>query len=443
MLVGVVLPSAVALPVARAVVWSDPVALQPNVNIAAGAVDVAAGRTLVAWEGSTGVWAAIARSNSGFTKQRLSRFRVANGATRVLVVNARGDAAIAWETRPLPRPDKPGLPPGALFLAYRAAGGRFGSPHRVARGALGADMGIDSRGDVTIVWRQAAAHRRSAGLYVARRLRSGRFGTARRVVRGRVVGFSLALNGAGRAALVWEQGRLATPALLCAAAPSGGGFGRPVTLVDSRQGAGSFDTGVDAGGRVTVAWEGPYDGAGTGIPYAGVNVTTVWPTATIAGRTQRLQNPVGGRLGYMGVRVVVDRRGDAAAVWDAYAPGTSIDPRIVVARRSGQGTFSSARVVGTGDVGGGFDAAIGPTGSLAVAWESNYRIKASLAAGPTASLPRAHIVSPPHQGAAAPSVAISAHGQARILWQSLGPDHPQPSGSDEFPLLLSTSRGIR
>src|SRR6476659_3415187 len=109
MLVWAVLPFAVASPVARAVVWSEPVALQPNVNISAGAIDVAAGRTLVAWEGSTGVWAAIAQANGRFAEQRLSRFYVANVATRVLAVNSRGDAVIAWETRALPRPDKSGL----------------------------------------------------------------------------------------------------------------------------------------------------------------------------------------------------------------------------------------------------------------------------------------------------------------------------------------------
>jgi hypothetical protein len=440
MLVWAVLPFAVASPVARAVVWSEPVALQPNVNISAGAIDVAAGRTLVAWEGSTGVWAAIAQSNGRFAEQRLSRFHVANVAARMLAVNSRGDAVIAWETRALPRPDKSGLPPGTLFVAYRRAGGRFGSPLRVARGTLGADMAIDSRGDATIVWRQSTIHRRPAGLYVAQRLRSGRLTTARRVVRGRVLGFLLANNGAGEAALVWEQGQLPTPALQSATAPPGGGFSRPVTLVDDRQGAGPFDAGIDAGGRVTVAWEGPYDGAGAGMPYAAVNVTGVEPGTRTAGPSQRLQDPVGGQLGYTGVRVVVDRHGDAAAVWDAFAPGTSIGPRVVVARRVGPAPFGPGRVIGTGDVAGGFDAAIAPTGPLAVAWESNYRIKASLAEGPKATLRRARTVSPPHQGAAAPSIAIAARGQARILWQSLGPDQPRPGGSDKSPLLLSTTR---
>ncbi len=430
-----VLPFAMASPLAMASTWSAPIALQPNVDISASAVDVAGGHTIVAWEGNTGVWAAISRSKGGFAEQRLSRFPVANVATRVLMVDSRGDAVIAWETRASLRPDRQGVPPGTLFVAYRPAGGRFGAPHRVARGTQGADLGIDSRGDVTIVWRQAATHQHSPGLYVTRRLRSGRYGLARRIISGHPLEVTLAVNGADDAALVWEQGQQLVPALLCSTALPGSGFGPPVTLVDSHQGAGPFDAGIDAAGRVTVAWEGPYDGASTGTPYAAVNVTTVDRAGTAAGPTERLQDPGGDQLGDTGVRLVVDRHGDAAAVWDTQAP------RIVVARRSGQGPFEAPQVLGTGDVGGGFDVAIGPTGALAVAWESHYRIKTSLAPGPTESLQRPTTVSPPGQGAAEPAVAVLANGQSRIAWQSLGPDQPQPGGSSKDPLLLSTSRG--
>ena len=90
-------------------------------------------------------------------------------------------------------------------------------------------------------------------------------------------------------------------------------------------------------------------------------------------------------------------------------------------------------VIGTGDVGGEFDAAIAPTGSLAVAWESNYRINASLAAGPMATLQRGHTVSPPHQGAAAPSIAIAGRGQARVLSGRVSvPINHSPTGQTSF-----------
>ena len=63
-----------------------------------------------------------------------------------------------------------------------------------------------------------------------------------------------------------------------------------MTFVDDQEGAGPFDAGIHAGGRVTSLWEGPYDGAGANA-FAGVNVTTADPGDATVGPTQVLQGP--------------------------------------------------------------------------------------------------------------------------------------------------------
>jgi hypothetical protein len=429
--------------VAVAGVWSAPVVLQPNVNVAASAVDSAGGQTVAAWEGNTGVWTAVSEPVGGFFEQRLSSAKVANVSSRLLVVDSRGDAVVAWETRALPSPTGQGLPPGTLWVAYRPAGERFGRPRRLARFTEGADLGIDRRGVVTIVWDQAGVHGRRPGLSVVERLRNGRYGRARRVVAGSVLGFSLAMNGRDDAALVWEQGTLDSSALLCATRRRGREFGRAVDLVGAGQGAGPFDVGIDSAGRATVAWEGPYDGAGAGSPFRSVNTVTVDVGAQRPGSVQRLRSPGGGQLGDGGVRVVVDPRGDATAVWDTAARGARTGPGIVVARRRPGHRFAAGRKVGTGDTGGGFDAAIASTGALLVAWQSNYEIRATFANGPRDPLGQPSQVSPPQNAAADPTVALNSHGQSLVLWQDLGPNAPGSSTSNNTPLLLATTTSSR
>jgi hypothetical protein len=139
------------------------------------------------------VWADVLSARGVGSVQRITGARIANVETRLLVVDARGDAVIAWETRPLPKPTAGELPPGTLYVAYRDAGGRFGVPHRIARRTEGADVGIDARGAVTIAWDQAAAHGHKASLEVVQRRRDGRYSTATRVAHGAVIGLSLAV----------------------------------------------------------------------------------------------------------------------------------------------------------------------------------------------------------------------------------------------------------
>ena len=425
---------------ARASAWSRPVVLQPNVDMAAAAVDVAAGRTIAAWEGSTGVWAAISGRGGRLVRQRLSQARIANVVTRLLVVNARGDAALAWETRALPSPTASGLPPGVLFVAYRRADGRFGRTHRVASATDGADIAIDRRGEVTIVWEGLSAAHRPAGLYVTHRERDGRYGRTRRLIDHRTGDFALEVDPRGDMALVWTEGGLASPALRCVTHRPGRDFGRSLTLVSTREGVGAFDTGIDASGRVTVVWEGPYDGALYGEPYTAVHATTVDVGTATVGPRQLLYDPGRGQLGETGVRVAVNDRGDAAALWAVYPPGDTASTRVMVARRQSQHSFTSAQTVGTGDVASGMDAAISPNGALVVAWESSFRIVASLATSSTTPLKPAMTVSPAHQAAAAPTAAITPGGKGLVVWQSLGPDTPT-RGPTRDPLLLASSRG--
>lgn len=419
--------------------WSAPIALQPNVNAFGAVLAVGGGHTLAAWEGNTGVWAAVSAASGGFKKQRLSPVHTANVITSLLEANARGDAVAAWETRALPRPTGHGLPPGALYVDYRRAGERFARPQRIAERTEGAVLGIDRRGDVWILWRQLARGHLPAGVYLMRHGRDGHDGPVRRVLSGRVLSFALLVNASGDLGLVWEQGGLASPALMCETASTGSGFGPALTLVSAQQGAGPFDAEIDSSGALTIAWEGPYDGATSGMPYQAVNVTTLNASGTAIAATQQLGDQLGGQLGDDGIRLVVNGRGDAIAVWDVYPSRTGAGERLVVSRRSGGAPFAPARELGPTDIAGGFDAAIAPTGAGVVTWQSNYRIKAALTRGPTEPLQKPSTISAIGQASAAPTAAITPNGKARVLWQGLGPDQPRHGQPNSSPLLLAAS----
>jgi hypothetical protein len=424
---------------ADAVAWSAPVALQRNVSLSDSAGAIAAGQRVVAWEGNTGVWAAVLRTGGATSLQRITSAKIANVETRLLAMDARGDAVIAWETRPLPKPTGNGLPPGTLYLAYRRAGGLFGRPHQVARRTEGADVGIDARGEVTIVWRQAAARDHATSLEAVQRGRAGGYSSAVPVARGAVVEFSLAVDGRGDALLGWEQGSLVSPALHYATREQGGTFKPAVDLVSARQGASDLDVGIDAHGHSLVTWEGPYDGAPAGNPYRRVNVSSVDIDAARPGRPERLRTPGHGQLGDLGPEVVVDPRGDAAVIWDTDFQRKS-GPRIEVARRRAGHAFAATKQIGTGDIGGGLSAAIGPSGALLVAWEHNFVIKASLATSAQAPLGKPVSLSSSQRGAAEPAVAIDRRGRGLALWQDLGPSQPAGRGSTASPLLFALSR---
>jgi hypothetical protein len=226
---------------------------------------------------------------------------------------------------------------------------------------------------------------------------------------------------------------------MCETARAGSPFGRPLTLVSGRQGAGPFDAGIDSSGALTIGWEGPYDGATSGMPYRAVNVTTVNASGTTAAATQELGAQLGGQLGDDGPRLVIDSRGDAIAVWDIYPSPTGGGERIVVARRSAGAPFAPARTLGPTDIAGGFDAAIAPTGAGVVTWQSNYRIKAALARGPAEPLQAPRTISAIGQASAAPTAAITPNGDARVLWQGLGRNRPRRGQPDTSPLLLAGS----
>ena len=199
---------------ARASAWSRPVVLQPNVDMAAAAVDVAAGRTIAAWEGSTGVWAAIwgrrwaVRPAAAQPGEDCERGDPPAGGQCSWGCGAGVGDACAFQAR-----RRRGCRRASCSVAYRRADGRFGRTHRVASATDGADIAIDRRGEVTIVWEGLSAAHRPAGLYVTHREHDGRYGRTRRLIDHRTGDFALEVDPRGDMALVWTEGGLASPAL--------------------------------------------------------------------------------------------------------------------------------------------------------------------------------------------------------------------------------------
>lgn len=202
--------------------------------------------------------------------------------------------------------------------------------------------------------------------------------------------------------------------------PAGGSFGSPVELVTEQQGAYAPEDGIDDRGSAWIAWEGPFDGASAGLPFAHVEVTSVGVGATVPGPVEVLRTPGLGQLGGFGPLLEVDPRGDAIAVWQNLTRnGGTV--KIAVARRAAGGPWGTARPVGNSYNGGNFAAAIGPTGQAIVAWDSLVSpVQAVIAESPAGALGRATRVAPTRENSAAPEVTIDARGRGTAVWWDLG-----------------------
>lgn len=154
----------------------------------------AAARTALAAAVLAGAWPGAAWART----QVLSR----SAGTGVRVAaNARGDAAVAWESRLADR--------RRVLLAVLRAGGRFGRPQVVGGGGA-PRLGIDAAGDVLVAW-----HGRS---HVRARWRSarGRLSRAQELDPRGGANPDVAVSAGGVGVVVWEHQALDSRALLTA-----------------------------------------------------------------------------------------------------------------------------------------------------------------------------------------------------------------------------------
>ena len=395
--------------------------LAANVGSAVRAIgaEVGASQAVVAWASSRGVFATVAGSGGMFgAPRRLSGIGVGNDAAQVLAADPRGDALVLWQR---PYHDNPSRgPAGSLFAAYRPAGRGFGVARRLARNALSAGAALDGRGNALIAWDQLSGPDRRgtrATIDVVERDADGRYGPVRPIASGTVDLSGLAVDPAGQAVVVWESGALPAGGIQAATREPGGQFGTPVVISPASLGGQAGGVGMDDTGRALIAWDGPYDGAAAGLPYGHVQVTALSVGAAAPGVTQTLLTPTLGRLD-SAPKINVDGAGDAVVTWQ----NTTRDGRgekIVAARATHGRLFAAPSVLGTSYFGGGFDAAIGPDGRAAVAWDSlTAPVRAVYAASPRGPFGRAARLAAASDSAE-PVVALGPHGRGLAIWWEL------------------------
>jgi hypothetical protein len=197
--------------------WSAPASLAKDTgNLAAPmAVQVESSQSVAAWASTRGVFAALAGSTGKFRQpQRLSAIGAPlDLAQPLMATDARGDTIVIWQHPYHTTGTLASSFAGSLYASYRPAGGRFGAARLVARGALRAVVGMDGRGDATIVWAQAPGLSGARSIDVIQRAAGGRYGPISVLATGAVaLAGGIAVDPAGDAVVVWEAA-LGSPAI--------------------------------------------------------------------------------------------------------------------------------------------------------------------------------------------------------------------------------------
>ncbi|MFN8124575.1 MAG: hypothetical protein U0237_19370 [Thermoleophilia bacterium] len=233
------------------------------------------------------------------------------------------------------------------------------------------------------------------------------------------MGARVAVNPSGAAVVVWERWsqRADTSALMLARRPAGGTWTAPEALVvlPARETRLAPAVGIDAAGRFTVAWHrdgvsaatgtvaagagaprrlGAGGGTGVAVAAAGERALIVWartgprgdvPVASLrrgAGRpgaARTLDTPRRGRT-VDRVAAAAGPDGTLSAAW-AVGSGPAVAYRAAIAAPGGRPgaarvlTRFNRRPVGVSP----FGTAVGPDGTVAVAWRQSGRVEVALA----------------------------------------------------------------
>jgi hypothetical protein len=379
------------------------------------AVEVGSSQSVAAWASTRGVFAAVAGSTGSFgNPERLGASGLpVDLAQPLLATDGRGDAIVIWE-RPYSRTITPTSSfTGSLYAAYRPAGGVFGAAELIARNARRAVVGMDGRGDATIAWAQSSGQRGVESIDVTERGSSEGPGAVRVLATGGVFLDGIAENHAGDAVVVWGS----TAGIEAATREGDGQFGSPVPIVSAAAAATSGSVGIDAAGRVLVAWQGSSSRS--------VRVTALQIGAAVAGPVQTLRPAAPGWVDGPPL-IDVDAAGDAIVVWQNTADTGTVE-KLVAARSAAGRPFGTGVTIAT-DSGNSFYpvVAIGPRGQAIVAWESSTaRVQAALAYNTRSPFGHAVAVAPAGEDSAAAAVGIGTHAHAITIWMDLRKDRLQ------------------
>jgi hypothetical protein len=420
LLVGLTLTASVGVSEASAPgLWSSPTLLASNTgpSLPASAVQSENGQSVAAWASGTGVFTAIAGTDRRFgAPLPLTDHSIGNDQSQILAMDRRGDAIVMWERDKCDTPQSCPMV-GSLFASYRPAHGQFGPIHMIAADAGRAVVGIDGHGNATIAWDQSDGDGHDA-LDVIGRQADGRYGPEQTIATGMVGLGGLAVNAGGQAVISWASGSPTAAAVLAATRPAGGRFGTTVTVVSTKDGGGREPgAAIDARGVATISWEGPYDGAASGMPFKHVEVSSFAVGASQAGPIQVLEAPGTGRLGDDGPLLYENAHGDALVAWQ------NATNQVVVARRRAGRRFAPAEAVGDSYAGGSLAAGIGAAGQAIVSWDSLAApVQAVIADSAGRGFGRPSNVAPRRQTSAVPAVAIDG-SRATAVWWDIGSAH--------------------
>ena len=295
--------------------WGSPVTLsdpgqdpwEPEV-----AVD-ARGNATAVWWGASGTQAA--RRPAGGSWGRPVTLSGLHTRSARVAVNGRGAVVVVWQ--------RGGT---TVVAARRPAGGRWGRPVTVSADGGAPEVALDGRGAAVVVWRHVGGG--GSQVQAARQPAGGSWGRPVTLSdRGQHTAHAqVAVNWRGTAVVVWElSDAWGFPrGVQAARRPSGGAWGRPVTLSEPDSFAGGAQVAVDGQGIATAVWSS----SAVGSPVQ----TARRPAGGAWGRPVTVSDP-GQNAGR--AQVAVDGQGTAVAVWEQ-SDGTSY--RVQAARRPAGGS---------------------------------------------------------------------------------------------------------
>ena len=278
-----------------------------------------------------------------------------------LVVNARGDAVAAWDTYRGRRATS-----DIVQVAYRPAGGTWGTPTTLSAEGGAPQAAINAQGDAIVVWTQSqgqglgsvqSAFRPAGGNWQAPSIVSPNPED--------VGGQQVALDGRGDAVVVWEQlsnvevGPVyrAKHSLQSAARLAGGSW-QADKISEPNPGVAAPQLAMNARGEAVVVWNS-----------GNLTESIVRGAFGRAGKHwQRPRDLSGTNLSPTAPRVALDGRGDADAAWVRKSAGRYDNTVQASTRLAGRGWLAPHALSKSGQVAGEPDVGMDERGQVFAVW---------------------------------------------------------------------------
>jgi len=314
-----------------------------------------------------------------------------------VAVDEQGDAIAIW--------NQGGPYGGPVWEAFRPAGGTWQAPVEIAEGKYGdrPQVAFDEQGDALALWQGFEGDPVNEWVLEYAFMPAGGSWQAPSdfSAPGLAGEPSLAVNGQGAAAAVWDQwtnGFLSSRTVQAALMSAGGAWQASVDIVgaadeiDQPKGAGNPGIAVDGQGDVVAVWTWAFSG-------------TVQAAFRPAGGAWQVPVEISGEGAYA-PQVAFNGHGDALAVWDGE------DGTVQSAFKPVGGAWQAPVDIGHG---GGPQVAFDGQGDAIAAWIGEGGMQA---AGYVATGPVLHNVSIPSEGTVGQSLAFSV--SPFDVWSVLG-----------------------